>query len=232
MPQGISATLLAALVPLLAGIWVTLIGFEVIGKVPGMELNPRYGQRQRVYRVGGPIVIVLSLFLIGYTLAGSYFAAHWRTFAPEDADFTIDLPGAPVETTIEERGRFGPTWNHFAKVAVQGRGISCLVRYTRLPGDFPDLSGEELQELLKEMVAETAKAAKGEVKEESEIAHDAGGGRRFKIQMLEGYVLLGEVFILGRTQFQLQIVAPKDRTDSEIVTRFFDSFSYYGQRKK
>jgi len=232
LPQTLSTTLLAALLVLATGVWVTLIGYEYIGKRPGMELHPRFKDRQRLYRVGGPIVIALSLFVIGHALAGYFFAVRWRTYAPPDAPFTIDLPGAPVEKVVEERGPYGPVWNHFVKVAVQGRGISCLVRYTSLPAEFPDLAADKLQDMFKETVAETAKIAGGKVIEEKELAREQGAGRAFRIELQEGYVLRGEIFVLGRSQFLLQVVAPKAQADSEIPNRFFESFSYHGKSEK
>ena len=229
MPRQILTTLVTALFPLFAGLWVTLVGFGFFGKPAGAELNPRYRQRQRIYRFGGPAVIVLSLILIGHALAGYYLGVHWQTYAPEDAHFSIELPNAPDVIVKEERGEFGPVSNHVVRAVVQGRGISTLVRFTPLPDDFPDLAPEKLQELLKDMVAATAKAAKGMVKDEAELKHAAGVGRRFRIQLQEGYVLRGELYFLDRTQFQLQVVAPNDQADSEIPERFFHSFTYAGK---
>lgn len=229
LPPKVFNTLLTALFPLMAGIWVTLVGFEVFGKRPGAEMNPRYGQRQRIYRIGGPIVIVLSLILVAHTLAGYYFAVEWRTYMPKDGRLSIELPGPPEETVVEEQGPYGPTWNHFAKIAVQGRGISFLVRHTQLPPEFPDETPEELEEILKQIVVGTAKVSEGKVLEETALKHPAGVGRQFRIQLQQGYILRGEIFFIKRMQYQLQVVAPADQADGEIPTRFFESFSYHDE---
>lgn len=229
VPPKVFNTLLTALFPLMAGIWVTLVGYDVFGKRPGAEMNPRYAQRQRIYRIGGPIVIVLSLILIAHTLIGYYFAVEWQTYTPKDGRFSIDLPNAPDESVVEEQGPYGPTWNHFAKVAVQGRGISCLVRYTQLPAEFPDEKPEKLEEFLKQIVAGTAKVAEGKVLEDSPVKQPAGIGREFRIQLQADYILRGQILFIKRMQYQLQVVAPAEQADGDIPTRFFKSFSYHAE---
>jgi hypothetical protein len=62
----LETTLLASVVSLCVGIWATLVGFEYIGKPAGAELNPSYAHRRRLYRIGGPIVILLAIILAAH----------------------------------------------------------------------------------------------------------------------------------------------------------------------
>ncbi len=136
-----------AAIPLCGGIWATLVGFEYIGKPLGAELNPRYAIRKRVYQLGGPIVILLGLWVAVQPLvAPTLHGVNWETYAPAGAGFSIEMPGPPEATVIDETGDFGPVKNHLARVQLPFLGTTSIIQYTPLPkaaaSRRPWLSGE------------------------------------------------------------------------------------------
>src|SRR6185312_6685683 len=106
MSQRILASLLMGAFPLCGGIWATLVGFEYIGKPPDADLNPRYPIRRRIYRLGGPIVIVMGLWVALQPLVAPLHGVNWETYAPAGFGFSIEMPGTTEEKVIEETGEY------------------------------------------------------------------------------------------------------------------------------
>jgi hypothetical protein len=212
--------------PLCGGTWATLVGFEYIGKPIGAELNPNYAIRRRIYRLGGPIVIVLGLWVAIQPIVAPFQGLLWETYAPAGFDFSIDMPGRPDVSQIEEDGEYGPVRNHLARVMLRQMGITIAIRYTPLPEGLPDLSVARRKELLKELVAKLVLTSEGELIDEANLMAPAGLGREFRIKLKEGLIYRGQFWFLGRSQFQLMVVGPGDSIDQEISRRFFDSFTY------
>ena len=224
-PRILTAVLMAAF-PLCGGIWATLVGFEYIGKMAGAELNPRYAIRRRLYQLAGPVVIVLGLWVAVQPIVAPLQGVKWESYAPAGAGFSIDMPGRPDESVIEESGEYGPVKNHLARVMLRLLGTTNAIRYTRLPKGLPPLTVAGRRELLKGLVAKLVQTSEGELIDDEALVAPAGLGRQFRIRLNEGLIYRGQFWFLGHTQFQLMVVGPTDLIDSEISRKFFDSFSY------
>jgi hypothetical protein len=212
--------------PVCAGIWATLVGFEYIGKPPGAELNPKYAIRRRLYRLGGPIVIVLGLWVAIQPIVAPFQGTVWETYSPAGAGFSIEMPGQPEVSVIEETGEYGPVTNHVASVKNRFLRTTNTIAYYQFPEGLQSGPVAQQKELLKELVAKLAKKWEGELVDDANLIAPAGVGREFRIKLKEDFVYSGQLWFLGRTQFQLMVVGPGDLIDKEISRRFFDSFSY------
>jgi hypothetical protein len=226
MSSSLFTSLLAAAVPLCGGIWATLVGFEYIGKPVGAELNPNYKIRQRVYKTCGPAMIGLALILVVKALLEPLPPRQWQRYAPLDGGFSVELPGIPVESDVEEPGEYGPAKSHIASVQLRDIKVVCFVRHTPWPDRFPDLTREQKEEKLKEMLKSIVASSKGKLVEEKGFDQPAGPGRQFRIQMPGGAVSRFVLLSLDRTDFQLMSAAPANLADSAIAGRFFSSFRY------
>jgi hypothetical protein len=212
--------------PLCGGIWATLVGFEYIGKPAGAELNPKYAIRRRVYRLGGPIVFVLGLWVALQPIVAPLQGVVWQRYAPAGAGFSIEMPGRPEESVIEETGEYGPVKNHVASVPNRFLKTTNTIAYYRFPKGLQPGSVAQQKELLMELVAKLAQKWEGELVDDANLIAPAGAGREFRFKLKEGFVYRGQLWFLGRTQFQLMVVGPGDLIDQGISRRFFDSFSY------
>ncbi len=226
-PRILTALVMAAF-PLCAGIWAALVGFEYIGKPPGAELNPHYPIRRRLYRVGGPVVIVLGLWVAIQPFVAPLQGVTWHTYAPAGAGFSIEMPGQPETASTEENGKFGPVTNHLARVRLSGLRTTNIVQYTPLPKGLPAETLAQRKERLKEMVTTLVTESKGKLADEESLMTPAGLGREFRINLPEGLIYRGQYWYLGQSQFQLVAVGPRDVIDGDISKRFFDSFKYTG----
>jgi hypothetical protein len=226
MSSGLFTSLLAAAVPLCSGIWATLVGFEYIGKPVGAELNPNYKIRQRVYKTCGPAMIGLALILVAKAFLEPLPPLKWQRYAPPDGHFSVEMPGTPLESDVEEPGEYGPAKSHLARVELRGKNIVCFIRHTPWPDRFPDLTREQKEERLKETLKSIVASSKGKLVEEKGFDHPAGPGRQFRIQMPGGAVSRFVLLSLDRNDIQLMFIAPADMADSAIAGRLFASFRY------
>ena len=220
-------SLLASALPLFCGIWATLVGFEYIGKPVGAELNPNFRIRQRLYKICGPVMIGLALILVGKAVLQSPSALKWQRYAPAGAHFSVELPGSPVESVIdEEPGEYGPAKSHIARLQRADLKIVCFARYTPWPDQFPELTREQKVERLKQSFEGILSSTRGKLIEEKPVDFPAGPGRQFRIEMPGGAVSRFEALSLDRTDFLLMFTAPAATADSAIAERFFRSFKY------
>ena len=212
--------------PLCGGIWATLVGFEYIGKRPDADLNPQYAIRRRLYRLGGPIVIVLGLWVAAQPIAAPLQGINWEVYAPAGFGFSIEMPGHPEESVIEESGEYGTVKTYVSTVKNWNLQTTDTIVYYQLPKGFQPGSVARRKERLKELVAKLAQKWEGELIDDEDLVAPAGIGREFRIRLKQGFVYRGQLWFLVRTQFQLQVIGPVDVIDTAISRRFFNSFSY------
>lgn len=72
MRPEVIAALVDAGIPLLAGLYVTLLGHRIVGKRPGESMDydlwfERYGAKFKAF---GPLIFLFGLFRIAQTLMG------------------------------------------------------------------------------------------------------------------------------------------------------------------
>lgn len=226
MSPRIVTSLMMAAFPLCGGIWATLVGFEYIGKPAGAELNPKYAIRRRVYRLGGPVVIVLGLWVALQPIVAPLQGIVWEVYAPQGAGFSIEMPGRPEISVIDETGDFGPVKTHVANVQNRHLRTTNTVVYYEFPKGFQPGADGRRKEHLKDLVAQLAEKWEGEVVADEDLASPSGFGRGFRIKLKDDFIYRGQIWFLGHGQFQLMAVGPSDMIDSDISRRFFDSFSY------
>ena len=226
MSQRILVSLIMAAFPLCGGTWATLVGFEYVGKPPDADLNPRYLIRRRLYRVGGPIVIVLGLWVAIQPIVAPLHGVKWETYAPAGFHFSIELPGHPEESVINESGVYGPVENHLAIVMLRGLSTSHAIRYTPLPEKFPRMTVGQCKERLKELVAEMVVGSKAELIDDEDLFAPTGVGKEFRMKLADGLIYRGQFWFVGRMQVQLMVTGPADLIDTALARQFFDSFTY------
>lgn len=226
MTPRILTSLIMAAFPLCGGIWATLVGFEYIGKPAGAELNPKYAIRRRLYRVGGPIVIVLGLWVAIQPIVAPLHGVVWETYAPDGVGFSIDMPGRPEVSVVEQNGEFGPVKTFAASVRNRILGTTNTIVYIPVPKGLPPLPVGLRKELLKDLTAKLVETSDGELVDDANLISPAGVGIEFRIKLQDGLICRGQFWLIGRYRFQLMVVGAADLVDTAMASRFFDSFSY------
>lgn len=232
MSPRLFTALLESAIPLGGGIWASLVGFGYIGIPPAAELNTKYQRRRQTLRVAGPMMILLGIVIGMQPFFAPGAGLQWQTYAPENGHFSADMPGTPAETVVEETGEFGPVENHVAQVFLRRLDVVCTVRRTPFPEDLPDHPRDRLDELLREQIAALVALNKGTLIFNREQLRPDGVEREFRIEVQNHYIFRGRLLFLGRTEFQMQVIAPAALADSTIANRFLESFEYHDESEK
>ncbi|MGE5193366.1 MAG: hypothetical protein ACM3U2_12805 [Deltaproteobacteria bacterium] len=225
MPPWIFTMLLVAVLPVSGGIWASLVGFGLIGKVPVNMQTPRARVGRQICRIGGPLLIAAGLWLGVQPLVAPEFGLHWETYAPAGGRFSIDMPGAPVEAVIDETGKYGRVENHIARLFLWRLDVTCTVRWTRLPEGFPEMGSEQMATWLEDLVIKTAAVNHGTVLSNKQVRRAGGVAREFRFDLPNGYITRGEIVLVGRTRIEVTVAAPVHLAYSDMVQRFLDSLS-------
>lgn len=223
MLSRILSALLVASLPVGLGIWGTLVGF---GKVPAAQRSSRSEAGRAICRFGGPLLVAAGIWLAVQPLVAPGFGLDWRTYAPTGEQFSIEMPGTPVEATAEETGEYGPVENRLARVFLWRLDVTCSVRRTPLPEGFPDQSPRQIANWERNLVARMAAVNKASIIRNEEVTRAGSVAREFRLDLRNGYICRGELLLHGRTWFELTFTGPEALADSEIAERFLRSFAW------
>ena len=225
MPPWIFTTLLLAFLPVGGGIWASLVGFGLVGKVPEKLLTPRARAGRQICRIGGPLLVVAGLWIGFQPLIAPEFGLHWETYAPAGGHFSIDLPGTPLEAITEETGEYGPVENHLARLFLWRLDVTCTIRWTRLPETFPKMSPERSAKWLEELVEKNAAINQATVVSNKQAPRTDGAAQEFRFDLPNGYISRGLFVLSGRTRIEVTVVTPVHLAYSEMVKRILESLS-------
>ncbi len=225
MPPWIFTAVLLAILPVGAGIWASLVGFGLIGKVPEGMQTPRARMGRQICRIGGPLLVVAGLWLGFQPLIAPEFGLHWENYAPAGGRFSIDLPGSPLEAVTEETGEYGRVENHLARLFLWRLDVACTVRWTHLPEDFPKMSEERTARWLEDLVEKNAAINKATLASNKRAPRTGGVAQEFRFDLPNGYISRGAIVLAGRTRIDVTVVAPVHLAYSAIVQRILDSLS-------
>ena len=160
----------------------------------------------------------LSLFL----LIASCGPAEWVDVRPESAGFSIQMPGAPVEST--------------ESVEIAGGEISVRM-YVLEHGDFnymvsysdhaeKTLASTTLEQMLDGARDGVAASIRGEILDEFAISLGNHPGRYVVVRDSTGELTLQiRLLLVGRRLYQFGVLTSAGDRSSPAVTRFLDSFA-------
>jgi hypothetical protein len=225
MPFWVFTTLLLAILPVGCGIWASLLGLGVIGRVPEKMQTPRARAGQHICRIGGPLLVMAGLWIGFQPLIAPEFGLQWETYDPAGGRFSIDLPGAPLEAVTEETGEFGPVENHLARVFLWRLDVTCTVRWTRLPEHFPKMSEERTAKWLEDLVEKNAAINQATVASSKPAPRSDGVAQEFRLDLPNGYISRGKIVLAGRTRIEVIIVTPLHLAYSAMVKRILESLT-------
>lgn len=221
-----------ALIPVIGGIWGTLVGFRYIGRgasntIDATEWHRRYG-RQLKYL--GPFLIIFGIFRIGTSILSRPIdiLSHpidneldWNIYSSADRAFFVEMPAAPTEST-EEMTNSDIHWqNHKLKVTLPDRDAAFSVVFDDFPFDWDSPPDEEL---LDGIVSDIAEGIKGTVVRRKTLQLFGVPVREVRIDIPSGYIYECRVLIVGKRQYQIIAVSKRSEYESDVSKRFLNSF--------
>jgi len=146
-------------------------------------------------------------------------SSGWIAFAPKDGGFSVMLPGKPIEKSLQAATAAGPITVPAYQLASGEFGYMITYR------DYPNTPEEvQARDKLLQMAAEKAvTVAGGKVFSSEAISLGDYPGREVKAE-IPGSILQTRSYFVKPRLYILMIFMPPDKTASENVSKFFDSF--------
>lgn len=213
-------------IPMLGGIYLTLLGFRQTGKQPGVspsfdEWHRRYG---RLLKVIGPALILFGpgLWLMNWARMGVPAAkADWKRYSTADGVCSIEFPATPKATNQKAQ----QVTSTGMSLALQGANSYYALTHSDEFADDAAQTDEQRLDLIRENFPQLGKHLGIDYKllREQKITMSGLQGREWEFDASQKHSLQMRVFFIGGKCYRaIAAVARKDR-DSEQTKHFLQS---------
>ncbi len=162
-------------------------------------------------------VRVSLLFLTLSAIGSSVGADEWKLIAPEGADLTCEMPGAPKASNQKVDTAVGPI--EVILHVLEFEGGAFLVNSTTIP---PNAPAATIEERLNGARDGAVKNSQGKLLEEKKIKLGVNQGRELLIEQGSGLFVRARVYMAGKRLVQV-VAVTKSKEATPDVTRFLDS---------
>ncbi len=218
LPNGIS---------ILIGICVTLVGFRVFGKKPGVseEADRWHAKIGKWLKLLGPVIVLGGLVSLVAT-SGKHWsqtADGWSRHTTTDGACSVEFPHAPQREVLSTPGDNGESLN-----------VADTSRNTHYSLTFSDLSGKDAARPLDEQFDDIREIFMGKspsgttplLLNERVLNEHGFPGREYHIAVGHQFVTRIKVFINGSRVYRAIAVNPPDIELDRKSQRFIDSFRF------
>lgn len=212
-------------IPMLAGAYMLLTGYRVIGPKPGAsEARDRWHAKfGRFFRVGGLFVLGVGIMMLVVAVAREWPPKPdgWSRHATADGACGIDFPQAPRHEVNPD----GEEGNRLEVVIPE--------RQTRYSLIFSDLSPKDaarpVDDVFRDLgaiYAKTPGGAPARLLKELAITDRGFPGREYQFAVGDRFVTRIKVFVNGARVYRAIAVNPPDAALDRDAQRFIDSFRF------
>ncbi len=229
-PDQAVAVVIRGVVPVLLGLYMTLLAFRVIGRKPGEhmkwdEWHRRYG---RLLKVVGPLGILTGVFLVVIVL---FFAppppppsGAWARAYTDDRRFSAEFPEPPQrDTETVQTVEF-----HTLTLPAKARNSNFALDYSDLPEHLRGVDEEGVldatRDALLQFGGQPGKGAK--LVREEKLSGPGPPGRFLLISTGDRYMQRMKVFIVGARSYRAIATTPRNPQDEADGQRFVDSVRF------
>ena len=151
MRPEVVGELVSGAIPVIAGVYATLLGFRVVGKPPGLseKYDAWHNRVGVIFRVLGPLVALFGLFqwfgggssvnppktlseLDKSVIETALSAAEaWKRYTTADGVCSAEFPQPPNQ---DRKTVYGVESNRLT-LSPTGRDVYCMLTYSDLPAD-------------------------------------------------------------------------------------------------
>ncbi len=212
-------------IPLLGGIYLTLLGFRRTGKQPGVSLSfdewhRRYG---RLLKVIGPALVLFGpgLWLMNWARMAPVGDANWKRYSTADGVCSIEFPASP-KATNQKAQRVTSTG---MSLALQGSNTYYALTHSDEFADDAAQTDEQRLDLIRDNFPAVGRHLGVEYKllREQKITSSGLNGREWEFDASQKHSLQMRVFFIGGKCYRaIAAVARQDR-DSEQTKHFLAS---------
>jgi hypothetical protein len=228
MPAWFWGVLVNGAIPLLGGVYATLLAFRLVGPKPGV--NPTQDEWHRrwggIMRVGGPLLVVFAVFLwvkgvMDHSNPAPPTPTVWVRHKSEDGTASAEFPAPPAFVTKQAEG----VVNHNVTLSQKERDCHFILSWSEV-GSEPGVGADELLDRLREFypIQMTQQGKEMTFVSEERIGDDAAPGRILVFNAGNKHTQRMKCFIFnGRFYRALATTTHTPQEDADGV-RFVSSF--------
>jgi hypothetical protein len=235
MNARLIASLIDGAIPFAGGVYITLLGFRVVGKKLGANSRfddwmSRFG---KFFRIGGPLLIAFGVFQAVFGIVRvsnqceALLAANWSRYATSDGACSAEFPAQPEHETkptneVETRQ---------IKLYLDEPDIDFRLSFSDIAADAPPVTDEERLDAIRDAVREGLSAVSGpkeknQLVREQKISENGILGRELEFAVGQALTLRTKVFILNKRIYRIIAVTPRNQKYEEATKRFLGSFRF------
>jgi len=226
----ISAVVIRGVIPVLLGLYISLLAFRVIGRKPGE--NQKWDEWRRRYgwllKVCGAAGVLSGLFLMAQVLffapnPGPKPSGAWARAYTDDRRFSAEFPEPPQrDTETVQTVEF-----HTLTLPVNARNNTFTLDYSDLPEHLRGVDDEGVLDATRDAVLEFGgQPGKGSKLVREEKHSGPGPPGRFLLISTGRFTQWMKVFIVGGRSYRAIAVTPRNPQDEADGQRFVDSVRF------
>jgi hypothetical protein len=216
------AALVGATITFLGGLFAALLGFRLIGRLPGPDpiREQRMDRVRRLFRVLGPGLMIFAVVLP--FLEPPAPPSNWQTTTTSDGVCRVEMPGEPTANegpVVKELGK-----PESLQMLVQGKGEA---RYTLGCSPVSGVNQDKPPEKLLEEIAKNWLLAARHVGEfrllgERNLSENGWPGKEIVID-IGGQRMQQQWFVVKNRLYRALVETPRDEKHLEDAHRFLES---------
>jgi hypothetical protein len=219
MSPRLVGMLVDAAIPILGGVYLTLLGMRVVGKRPGASekydaWHARYGSGMTAM---GVILILMTLARVGATASGPP-ALSWARHAAADGRCSLEFPGSPT--------RDAPVAGGVVHQRLRLPLPSVDADYSLIYSDTPDattMPDEERLDAIRDMALANRQAnVTFRLVREAPLTPPLAPGREIELAVNETHTMLSRVALRGARVYRAVVVVPRGE-ELSLARRCLDS---------
>lgn len=181
--------------------------------------------------VGAGVLVLVGIVGVVGTFVWLRALPDWREFTSAEGQFSVALPGTPVDKPRKAATAVGQVDYHSYELELPRQGMSFAIAYFDFP--VPVVSQQQLNLAFESRRKQVLEAASGKVAREETITLNGHPGRDIEFTIPDkpgrGYVRM--LFVKPR-MYLLLLDGPRVGVDSPEAKRFFESFRVTGAAKE
>jgi hypothetical protein len=221
--------LLNGAIPVLGGIYATLVGFRLIGKKPGV--NTKYDDWHNRYglllKILGPLTVLFGMFLWVNGLeppAPPSQGTAWSRYKTSDDVCSAEFPAAPKQ----QKSSFGGVESNSWALNLPNTESYYTLSFSSMSTADASMTDEERFDATRDNLPLIFKQTgrKLRFEREQKITENGVPGRLFEYAADEKYLMRIKAFISNKQAYRVLAVVPRSEEGIAESDRFLSSFRF------
>ena len=166
--------------------------------------------------------LLINLLIITLIIPACVPTANWQIFTGPEGDFTVFLPGTPIQENQQVETDVGEVTVSLFQLPFGNFGY--VVAYSDYPMDVIQSYGTQI--ILDGARNAAVTNTGGTLLDEQEIEIEGYPGRQIKVQSPDGEgIAQARMYLVGTRLYQIYVASPSTEANSQDISKYLESFT-------